>query len=546
MKKDFASVIVLRSIFFKTLLVLSIAIFSNGAYSQSHIAKLSVHDHTGKNSYSRHTIESFEPLRPDDYNRAVEEQIGVIGGDFYNKQNVKSPLGRNGVWSPINGFKETMCGELLSYYKRTPFRVASEDAEERDDDIHFLLVPSLGGTGLYNQSYINKNRSEREISPEIDIADDIYIGKMRKYTPNVPKQEIDYVAVYGPWVLDEGHNNLEIHPTEQVWWANRKGTTDNYHIYSFLDASHRLPLAEWTGIPFTTIVGVAIRGKLHGPVIKVQIEEIGKKNVSFASTDEKRHYLIYKRDTLAIVNENTTSDILDIKFEKVGLDPFALLNNITDSVFTGFVVIQSKLDPNGALLLSCDVTDQKNTGYLSRIQDKYRVTLEKLVCDGVDDFDDDEDIFGYIGVQATSPSLLPIGNTILSANNNSSLLWFRRDGNAIHLKKNQSISVNSYLDFNLESSSSIVIKADLNEDDTNTDYNESVADDDRWYQTDVHADDNLADGSNVKMNRIQVSELKVNSPKQIVLPFSSGGSKIRAILKVERLTNNTKTVPRTN
>lgn len=94
---------------------------------------------------------------------------------------------------------------------------------------------------------------EKEVLPEIDISDDVYINKLRKYTSNVPKQEIDFVGVFGPWVFDKGHMaNVEIHPTEQVGWVNRIGNNEMYHLYTFLDNSNRTPLNKWMGIPYTT------------------------------------------------------------------------------------------------------------------------------------------------------------------------------------------------------------------------------------------------------------------------------------------------------
>jgi len=544
----------LRSLFDR-LILLNILLLAHIApsielYSQSVITKSTVHDHIRNTTYSRHKIVEFRPLRPDDYNSAIEERLGVVANDFYGKQSLSKLSAQMTKWSMITGFKETLCGPMVAYYKRTPYRLASEDAEDRDDDIHFELIPTLAGKGLHQDAMNKIKPSGSIVGPEIDISDDVYINKMRKYNSNVPKQEIDYVGVYGPWVLDEGHNNLEIHAAEQVWWVNRKGNIDNYHLYSFYDASGRKPFGHWTvntvdqlplelstGKSLSTTFSVAIQGKLHTPPVKVELHVIHSKKVVANYLDAKRHFLIYNRDTLAIVNENYASDIIEIKFEKIGLDPGALLKNPPDSIFTGFVVIRSEVGNDGALLLNCDVQDQKNNKYRSLIKDRYRVTLEKFICDAVDDFDSDEDLFGYIGVQAISNNLMPVGNTVLSRNA-LSLLWFRRDGVDLKIKKDQTININSVLDFDLDANSVLTIKGDLEEDDTNEDYNESIADDDRWYQTAVHADDKLADNGNVKSNLIQVSNLSRNVPEKFTQTFSSGGSKIRVVIKVEKLTDN--------
>ncbi len=382
---------------------------------------------------------------------------------------------------------------------------------------------------------------------EIDVQG-FYQKYLKKYSENVSKQEIDCTCSYGPWVHDAAnttfgsyHDNYEIHPAEQVWWVNQHNGNNVYHLYLFNDASNRFDdkddydkddgtfYGPWTPNPLNGTFALAFSVRLRAPTQIFTISKIADKNANI-KIDGRTHYLVYKNDTLLKIDEPEGPDVMSITFDKVGFDPYEMLKG--DSVIRGFVVITASIgkpnDESGNLMLKVENSIKRLrviTGGIAGIRPRYKVTLEKIECIGVDDDGNQEEIYGYSGVAAFSPKTFASGINILPSNSNSSLFWSILDNSpTLLLRKGDTHAVNVVKEFELDNDAWLEIRSDLNEDDDNGDNNETASDDD---------DDRLADHGNVKSKKIFVRTIPQGRPLRFEQDFSSGGTKIKLYFVVE-------------
>lgn len=194
------------------------------------------------------------------YERALNNQLGVIGNDFYGDIQIGfapaeglAKAFANATWYnshfPIDGYKRTICGTLHQYYIR------SRDSND-DDDVHFIVRPNLPNSAYLLDLHNNKikidnltkvskvnflqteyaqmsnydlqsietiegyndiiksvnlkvqgllhtphflREAKYKILGEIDLPYHNYLSRFSGY---LPKEELNCSCIYGPWVND--------------------------------------------------------------------------------------------------------------------------------------------------------------------------------------------------------------------------------------------------------------------------------------------------------------------------------------------------------
>ncbi len=497
--------------------------------------------------------------RCDAWELAMYQQLGVIGNDWYGTEYLGTApaetLQHINAWWPItyNGkaFKRTVKGQLLSFFRRTA------GFGQDDDDYNFSVMPIKDN--LFEEAKERLKPDENNVKGEIDLPSNFW-SKYNEYSTNVPKQELDQICLYGPWVHDaitifKDHNYLEIHPIQQLWWTTIYNGLHTYHLNLFQDASNRfdtrgqyeevqdLKFKEvWAPNPVKGVFSIAFEAPLNTKTREFEIKVLESRNVVQSMDHNRIHYLIYKNDTLVKMTEPRGTDYFKVKFDSLAIDAYSLIPNFntgkTDSIIKGFIVIETSIEKNYSgnfsnlgnptALLIFNVEEKsklKKTPTTSLPQFKVDVVLDSIKCFRVDDHDDAEDLFGYLGVKIINENELPIGVSILG-NIESNLLWSRLDGDdyTLHLRKNQVAKINKKLTYTLSKTDSLIIVGDLDEDDDNDDNNPNDMDMGNWVEDD---DDKLGDTQFCKL-----SNFSDNLNRNFIQFFKSGGTDVRAFYTV--------------
>ena len=539
------------------------------------------------------------------FDLAMTQQYGVIGNNFNSDIEIgKTPAETVSSFNslfPIDGFKRTICGTFHQYFIKTKDNVD-------DDDVHFNVRPEMASKellndinrkimtvnidkikgfnfkqnvidavsnpdlntvagieaynaiiGPLNKSILGLNASfgthqlremKAVVFGEIDLP---FHEFLTKFSDNVPKEELDCGCIFGAWVNDRlsvpfgsFHDNIEIHPAEQVWRTYQKNSNETVYFLgafgensgifhnrdhydtdggnlSFFGPWHPCPQRETYAIPFE------IKNKM--PTLTFTLE----KNVSNGGAvrtpnEPPTRVLMFKNDTLLRVHNAT---LMDVSFGKIGVSK--IVNQ--DTFIRGFLVLQTNItgnsDCNGTVITK--VTANKNIVRILppvAIQvPTLRVTLKNIHCLAIDDGNSnaEEEIFGYAGVVAFSAKTGISKIPIMPKNKESFLLFNRLDNASLNLKKNQIVEINESRIFEMGIEDFIVIKSNLDEDDNNDDNNINDLDED---------DDRLADandkGKAVKSDIFFVKRMAGGSKIETKHTFSSGGTKVVLTFLVER------------
>ena len=539
------------------------------------------------------------------FDLAMTQQFGVIGNNFNGDIEIgKTPAETVSSFNshfPIDGFKRTICGTFHQYFIKTKDNVD-------DDDVHFNIRPDLASRALlnnHNNSLVASNIQKLKTlkfkesiitsvsNPDINSVEGIeaynaiisslnksiagininfgthHLREMKavvlgeidlpfhefltKFSDNVPKEELNCGCIFGPWVNDRlsvpfgsFHDNVEIHPAEQVWWTYQKNSNETVYFLgafgensgifhnrdhydtdggklSFFGPWHPCPQRETYAIPFE------IKNKM--PTLTFTLE----KNVSNGGAvrtpnEPPTRALMFKNDTLLRVHNAT---LMDVSFDKIGISK--IVNQ--DTFIRGFLVLQTNIsgnsDCNGTVITK--VTANKNRVRIlppAAIQvPTLKVTLKNIQCLSVDDGNGntEEEIFGYAGVVAFSAKTGISKIPIMPKNKESFLLFNRLDKASLNLKKNQIVEINESRIFEMNNEDFIIIKSNLDEDDNNDDNNINDLDED---------DDRLADlnakGKAVKSDIFFIKKMAGGSKIETKHTFSSGGTKVVLTFLVER------------
>jgi hypothetical protein len=327
--------------------------------AQSPITK-TVHD-----DYSLHRIERLDFFRPDRYNRAVNDQLGILGNNIFKDEKLRDSVNPNDDlhveigtgdtptdYFAVNGFKTTLCGKLYLH----EFRDGSID-----DDLNLEIVCNPKDP-VFADQYQKVKDLKYAIYPWAMVEGEIDIlGITRKlYDPktpglNMPIKFATDVCLHGAWAMEEyqssedinpfkGHiDNHEMHPAEQFWWAEKTATGIKYFLNAANDASGRFARTGWAAHGRLNTFGIAFDVRRPGSTkekLIYKIDIIADNNITPYVEDGTRHYLVKGADTLVEIIEPKNKNILSVQFMDVGLDPFATAQNISDSIIKGIILIQ--------------------------------------------------------------------------------------------------------------------------------------------------------------------------------------------------------------
>lgn len=480
---------------------------------------------------------------------AMYQQLGVIGNNWNGIELIGTAPAENLVhqntWWPIiydgKAMKRTVTGQLINFLRRTA------GTGESDDDFNFVVSPIKDELFEIAQ---RRFQSHFEVNGEIDLPTSLW-NKYNEYYPIVPKQELDIICIYGPWVHDAidflgaNHNYLEIHPTEQLWWASIHNKVLTYHLNLWQDCSGRFDNEDqyeevqnlefkntWTKDPLKGIFSVAFESPLKTKTLDFQIK-IQEINNGVLSNDQyKTHYLIFKNDTIAKVTEPPGLDYFKVKFDSLAIDAYSILPNfatgVVDTLIKGFIVIETNVEkkyfqPPGYIIFNVEERNMPELNKNIQLKFNVEVILDSLKCLSVDDDKGNEDLFGYFGVKIVNESQLPLGATI-HGSEPSNLLWKRLDGSSLHLRKNQVEKINKKILFNLNKTDTLIIVGDLNEDDDNDDGNPN----------DTDTDNNVEDEDDYLGNPqfAKITDFHEGLKKNFVQYFRSGRTDVRAYFTI--------------
>ncbi len=297
------------------------------------------------------------------YDKAVNDQMGMIGSDYRPKQNIGSAcfereftgggwgelfdfLGASNInfWFPqkrrseIGHYKQTVAGRLTEVHQ------ANIDDILPDHDVNIDIAPSSNYYYLLTEAH----------SPELTKITSVGLRKSGELV-QCPQQfftlegEIDTreiakgklvalntgrvgqtICLYGPWIYDAGHcDQPEIHPAEQIWWSSIDlGNTRQYYCNVFCDASKRFwwrnqmddgtKIKPWGAPPIEGTFAIAFEVTLGRPAKIYEVSDLDAFNVAGFAGNSKSYNLVYQNQTIiSFVPHNDA--FVKVAYERVGV-----------------------------------------------------------------------------------------------------------------------------------------------------------------------------------------------------------------------------------
>lgn len=283
---------------------------------------------------------------------------------------------KNYYWVPVNGKKMAVCGNYARfsiYDGKDGIWPFGNDSHEDEYDWNLSIVPHADFSYIISQVYNLSGTTEDWVFEEVngkkytafqaEITPDESLYN-NDWFPNIGHDNSSYdvvsktIGVYGPWVMDNNHNNRpEIHPCEVIWWRNRSERQEVYFILGIQDDSNRydttndfvfdqdfgLSWKPWAAGPITSQYKIPFEynGQFQDHLV-VNIEELKAHNVvtptmanAGDSDDGKQHILRFKSrlanvpqtaltpsNILVEVNENFSNGLnIGVRFVEVCKKP---------------------------------------------------------------------------------------------------------------------------------------------------------------------------------------------------------------------------------
>ncbi len=450
---------------------------------------------------------------------ADTKQLGIIGNDWDGPDEIGiAPAERKmnlGLANPqfLNfWFPNIRAQDNNKAWKRTLIGKMKEEAEHYennfvfpDHDIDFYVIPDKDYQYLIdenpkpNVSFFSGagniiNDHERPNCPtvhdhvegEIDLAD--INEKQFVNFFNEEMKTAKNAGFYGTWMYDRGHcDHPEIHPAEQIWWSKRSTDVFTYRCNLVCDYSDRynrdnqydsdngkLSVKPWARPPIKGVFAISFMVK-PGQRILYRIFQHDNYNVNKSKTvsfdlAKVHHYIINGKKVITVVEPELKC--MKVSFEDIAYDRAGNL--------TGFIVLTSavgqvvKGDPvPGHLFFEVKRSVLKST---DTPPGKIKISLESIECTGVDDTDDNEEIFGRIRCKAFSvkdtisyrtQQLKISSNTgAVSCNGDIENLFCTSCPDWVTFKKNQKNTYTSSFTYDFPTDGFIEVNGDLDEADS--------------------------------------------------------------------------------
>tara|TARA_R110000868_G_scaffold9349_10_gene46825 strand:+ start:3246 stop:4583 length:1338 start_codon:yes stop_codon:yes gene_type:complete len=331
----------------------------------------------------------------DKWNRIVTKMQGIEGFDPRHntigrppaEKNWPSAAGWKNNWIPLNDQKQVCCGKLENF-KTYDGRGAEMDWNFfvlPNDEFSFLITEALPfreETVFMSDSGWHKNERglfqlEAEVTPDqslrqnvffprrttviIDTVESLFgppriIKREKKSNDPIIGLEGRELCFYGPWIREWFHHHRpEIHPSEMIWWRERKG----YYMMLIQDDSNRFDDSgdfdldgspsnwkPWAEPPLTAQFKIAFEANPieSGLPQKMDIRETYNRFVvtkddpnAFADSDNgASHTLVVNNKRLLVVNEEQEND------EDLGVK-FVDITERADGTIQGYLQITTKV-----------------------------------------------------------------------------------------------------------------------------------------------------------------------------------------------------------
>jgi len=440
-------------------------------------------------------------------------QLSFIGPGTVSAEVIGNPVlmtGPRPTHFPIDEYKRVFTGIMPITYKKSPA------FDYLDDDYILYIKPNKGFSSFENYLKTGKT-AQKKIEAEIDINSSFW-PSISSNRPNLFSQ----ISIYGAWVHEKHdywdtryHDYLEVHPCENIWWSNFRNGDMKYTICVFSDNSGNFN--RWRPNPLNAVNGIAFKYITGEKSLNYEVDILTSLNMlpsQLRNVGQNKLFLKDGADTIAVVEKPSGPNVyFSVEFSSVEKK---LLANGKYS-YKGFIKIYTTVKDGGHCIYQ---VTEKNKKYQFPEIVEVTVKLESITCLSVNDgrFDDDgENVYGSYGIAPVpgENSLLP-NYTNLSFSQSgiqNNILWERKDGNSIPLKKGQSTVINNEKKFILPISGEFVLYGDLDEDD---------GDD---------GDDKVGEP---QMQTISAAELDVQEPKKIAHVYESNGTKFEVKLSVQR------------
>lgn len=311
------------------------------------------------------------------YNKAIKDQMGIIGSDFRPKRSIGSAafqreFDKNNGWgllldklggSTLNfWFPQRRKGER-SFYKQTLsgrvtyVGIANEEILV-DRDVNIDIMPSANYSYLISEGHVPEVTSLTDIDLRkkgkviecpakfitVEAEIDIVASARERFAAMAQTRQGKTMCVYGPWIYDKGHcDHPEIHPAEQIWWstgAPEAGDDQEYYCNVFCDASKRFwwrnqmddgtKIKPWGAPPVEGIFAIAFEATIGRPAKTFEVSDVDVHNVTNSASRSKSYNLVYQGQT--IVSFIPHNNAFKVSYERVG--------TVGDKV-RGFLVIST-------------------------------------------------------------------------------------------------------------------------------------------------------------------------------------------------------------
>ncbi|HRG82390.1 MAG TPA: hypothetical protein PLO99_07730 [Chitinophagaceae bacterium] len=333
------------------------------------------------------------------WERAMNTQLGIIGNDFRGIEELGSACfqrASNNLLIPDNlnfwylqknqrdhrnvkYFKRTLTGEITRVHQvhiEGTFEDFDANIDIKPDPSFLSLLTDAHGpeyTALMKTQYYGSFTTSGEsgcpsgsfTTLEAEIADkyrpaDGYKSKLIELNEDRVGKKI---AVYGPWIWDEGHCcHPEIHPAEQLWWNETNNNEKVHNLNVVCDASRRFfwrnqmddgtKLKPWAEPPIKGLFAIAFEYSIPAVAMEAtaghttktfEVNNIQHHNViEYPAADQVYNLTYNGKNIISFIPHNNA---FKVSFEQVGISP-ADRNKIR-----GFLVIET----------SVGVTTQKET-----------------------------------------------------------------------------------------------------------------------------------------------------------------------------------------
>lgn len=157
--------------------------------------------------------------------QVIDFQNHVVG--FYKSTIMcaaKGSIGKGKNWFPQSNKPETVCGKYVNFFIEDARGIENGGFARRgkEYDWNIDVIPSEPFQKFLSPNY-TKNTIQFEITPDESLFRSTYFSKS-----GVPSNR-ETMCATGPWVLDEGHDEngkkLEIHPSQLLWWQEKRDET---------------------------------------------------------------------------------------------------------------------------------------------------------------------------------------------------------------------------------------------------------------------------------------------------------------------------------